>query len=293
MAAAVFGCNGNDIECGPGTQNQSGECIAVPVESVECGDQTMAVDGVCVVADNLCPDGQVYAAGSCRPRGAECGADTRLFNGTCVPAEDLCPTGQVYVSGACRMERGCGPGTMEMDGQCQLIDPFADVTVMEASEPNAPDFEEGAATALAVPSEGQTVVASGALSTRGDSSQTDFDSFVFTGTAGQQVRVEVSAVGAPRVGFMLRGPSDYERLVLPFDTRNAERVFILPVDGTDEVTVAHPAALAQRAQVSAVQIFGEAGLILPGVDPSFTYLLALTQETPQAPMTVMGSIHQS
>ena len=118
-APAVFtGCGGG-AECGEGTTEQDGQCIAEVDDPTTCGGGTTLMDGECVLdeevvctGDSMLEDGECVAdpdeaeacgegteydmgAGECVPTSTiECGDDTVEQDGECVPDTDaLCQAG--------------------------------------------------------------------------------------------------------------------------------------------------------------------------------------------------------
>jgi hypothetical protein len=242
------------VECGEGTQEQDGQCVAVEDSNnaqttLTCGPGTR-LEGERCVPDNprVCAVGTVdNGAGQCVPatEDTRCGVGTTLRAGQCVPIADLCPQGQAWVAGACApLDQLCASGTLWVDGVCRPVDPLDEVAQEEPAEPNDPRYggEAGSLPPLefGVPARVKGVISAPQDADGDGLADPDLDVFGFEGEAGQRVRVEATAVGAPDVAFELALEDDarpFGRLALPYAGRNAHREFVLPRDGRYTIRV--------------------------------------------------------
>lgn len=119
-ASALTGCGGND--CGPGTVERDGECVAAEdVDEVSCGSGTTLENGACVADSVSCGDGTMLTDGQC-VAARVCGIDTTEESGTCVPADTVCAAGTTFntSTGKCEDTTGvtCGAGTLQAGAEC-------------------------------------------------------------------------------------------------------------------------------------------------------------------------------
>jgi hypothetical protein len=291
---AWVGCGDDDkgggggAQCGAGTTEVDGVCVPDAVTPVSCAAGTVRVGNTCVPAENLCDAGQAWVGGACvdlvdcaagtvrGPSGdcvpadnlcdpgfawsdgecvAEgCGAGFANLGGECVPVAELCDEGEVFVAGECRADRACGPGTVEIDGAC--VPPPGPT----------PDVTEGLGdtTPFTLPGIDETIVLGGNVAPPVQG-RPDFDTFTFQGTAGQRLRIESTALGAPLTSFFVEH-GEYFRLAVPVGSRNAARQVVLPYTGEYELTVGYFLYNANTG-----------GFVVPpdGAD-DFDYLVAVT-----------------
>ncbi len=134
----VQACGGEEpavdlIECGEGTVEEDGVCVA---EEVECAaDELQLDDGTCVRVD-YCGEGTTFqeSTGTCVAPPLICGPGTEANE------EDLCEAGP---------QAECGEGTVVADEQCV---PWEDV----CGENTAPDIQQGCLPRPDVCGEGTT-----------------------------------------------------------------------------------------------------------------------------------------
>lgn len=84
--AAFVGCGDNSKECGPGTRDEDGSCVAT------CAQGTVLVGSECVPDGSVvCQQGTKFdpVTGTCVIDPAACADGTTLVNGACVPDDDL------------------------------------------------------------------------------------------------------------------------------------------------------------------------------------------------------------
>ncbi len=148
------GCGG-DVECGPGTTEKDGKCIAKAAAEETCGAGTVLADGKCVLNESGCGTGTTLGAdGTCIASADSCGDGTTLdtATGQCLANSNiLCGAGTVDVDGKCKPAAdACTKGTKLEDGKC-VIAPAAcgDGTALDANtaicEPSAEACGEGLA----------------------------------------------------------------------------------------------------------------------------------------------------
>lgn len=79
------GCGGDELVCGPGTQQMGEECV--PTGSLDCGSGTTERNGECVPNSTLaCGEGTQNVGGECVPIAVTtCGEGTQEVDGQCVP----------------------------------------------------------------------------------------------------------------------------------------------------------------------------------------------------------------
>lgn len=105
-SAPLTGCGGT--ECGSGTVEQDGQCVA---------------DGE-LVTDDVCAEGTVLVDGACVIDDAGCGENTQLNpdTGTCEQVPGFCAEGTTWDSGAeecvANTDIACGEGTQADNGTC-------------------------------------------------------------------------------------------------------------------------------------------------------------------------------
>ncbi len=124
-----------DLECGEGTEDRNGTCVAVVDAIDSCGEGTIFDDttGKCEPTVR-CGDGTVAdpATGECVSI-AECGPGTELdlASGECIPVAS-CGPGTVLdeTSGECLPEAACGVGTVLEDGECVAVGTCAPGSVL-------------------------------------------------------------------------------------------------------------------------------------------------------------------
>ena len=171
--AFVSSC-GKSVECGKGTVEQDGECVAsaptnstqsntpnnesntpnnesnTPNADVSCGPGTeLNEQGLCVVSEpTTCGAGTQLDAnsGECIVTDAVCGAGTAFDAGSdsCLPTADVCDVGTTFneVMGICMADALCGPGDVllvEHEGACvtfaEALWDTADVVETENNDP--------------------------------------------------------------------------------------------------------------------------------------------------------------
>lgn len=120
------------IQCGQGTKNVDGTCIATVTtpevtQQLVCGPGVKELDGVCVpeLTPLVCGKGAIEQGGACVPEHViTCGAGTVESNGECVASVELptmaCGPGTVEQGETCvpSYTSLCGPGTTEGNGMC-------------------------------------------------------------------------------------------------------------------------------------------------------------------------------
>ena len=234
--------NDGGLTCGEGTSpNAAGtECVADGGGSdVTCGDNTTLEDGICVPdVPSLCGEDTVEEDGSCIPAHALCEEGEVWTDGACVDAN--CSDDQVWTDGACAaIGTYCGDGTILMDGTCELVDPFTDVSVPEGEANNNPFTEGGTPVQFELAAENETVLIGGVIdapTVTDDAATPDLDGYVFAGEAGQRIRIETTSIGAPQASALLMYAGEneditYQRFLVPVSSRNAAREVVLPADG--------------------------------------------------------------
>lgn len=109
------------ISCTPGsTVNDQRE--------LRCGDGTVLRNGLCVLSEFDCPDGEVYTpSGRCSLPEVFCGAQTvyDLDSDACISTTRVeCGPGTLEADGLCIVAEGktCGLGTVLAEGRCRLRD---------------------------------------------------------------------------------------------------------------------------------------------------------------------------
>lgn len=266
---AAASCGGDDLECGPGTTENGGECIGT-VGS--CGPGTKEVEGVCVPD---CPQEQYWNGVECTAL-PTCAPGTQVSDGTCVPScangkswngtacvgEPTCGDGTQYDpdAGAClptaascgagtHFENGkcvpdatqCGAGTHEEDGGC-VKDPVPPPDVPESSDP------QGEA-AFDLPASGATTVLGGRVDTPADldgdgMADPDFDTFTFEAKAGTWLRLGALSKGAAHPALAVvseasdsQGYPLFSRYLVDPVHADCEREIYLPRDGKYAVIV--------------------------------------------------------
>lgn len=121
------GCGG-DVECGKGTSEKDGKCVATDASAETCGAGTVLADGKCVLDNSGCGAGTALVDGACVPSADSCGDGTTLdtATGQCVSNSNIeCGAGTVDVDGKCQPAAdNCTAGTKLEGGKC-VIDPTA------------------------------------------------------------------------------------------------------------------------------------------------------------------------
>lgn len=186
---------------------------------VECGDNTMLVNGECV-SSAMCGPGTVSdGMGMCVPDGTVVCSDGTMFDtasGMCVPSSDV-----------------CGEGTVLVDGECRdpsVVMPNAE----EAAEPN----DSTSAGTIMVPAVGAAgYVIHGCVTPRNNNATADLDPWVVTVTAPTVLEISADGVGGLAAGFAVFNVdkdelADYQRFGLNTLTDSAKRQVYLPLAGT-------------------------------------------------------------
>ena len=231
--------------CDTGTIYVAGFCVRDD-EFVACPPGETLVGDACV--STQCGEGLAFVDGACVPfDGVTCGSGTELVDGRCVSSGG-CAIGEVFDGMECVPETACGMGTFEFDGECIPIDPTAQADVRETVEPN--DAEYGEATQVTLPRVGSSLALAGTIEPATDldgdedTLEPDFDAYEFEGQAGQRISWEVTAVGVPSVAAYIEYVNEdasrvvtYERVGIPFGTRNARREMVLPLTGRYRLVV--------------------------------------------------------
>lgn len=279
-----------DDLCDDGQLWNGTECV----DAVECETGTIPdANGNCVPDPDICPDGQGWIGGECQDL-VECAEGTILDeNDNCIPDPDLCPEGQGWVGGECVDLIACGAGTIlnPETNECEEIDLLDDVDLFEGVEPNDLVFDGGVATPFTLPANlNETIILGGTIgpATNLDDDprtlEADYDSWTFSGTAGQRILIEATAIGAPSVGFVVHHRDsgeaiDYQRFALPYASRNGRREVVLPLTGTYEIMV------GERSNL--IELFPVLGEMFGDFDGSadYTYIVAVTPINNPAPTT--------
>lgn len=240
----------SSIVCGEGTTEQNGTCVSTGGGGAECATGTTLVEGRCIVSPAACTGGTSLdaATNTCVLSDEACAAGLALAEGVCVPTAEVCGAGAQFSedTGLCLPEAGCREGDVVLDGLCV---PPAEAL---AADPNAISIDGEDVTIGNLPAVGERAIFTGTLEAYdedGDASF-DFDSFTFTGTAGQWVKISVQSLGAPSPGFIVAGPEDaagnssYERLSSLGIENDPARLLLLPESGEYTVLVLSGYALA-------------------------------------------------
>jgi hypothetical protein len=180
----MISCGGEGTECGPGTVEQNGTCVAV---IDDCAPGTELVDGKC---QSACQSGTYWDGSQCVDVPEyPCGAGI-VFNeetGLCELVDDACGEGTTLVNGQCVADTtGCGPGTHEENGQC-VLDVLPEADVVESDDPENP-------AVFSLPAEGEMIHLGGVVDLPIDSNndgylESDFDMFVFEAKAGDYLKI--------------------------------------------------------------------------------------------------------
>jgi hypothetical protein len=206
--------------CGAGTVLDGGTCVSA------CGPGQYWDGTDCAMGED-CQAGTVRdeSTGACRPEctknerwdGTECvatgcGTGTVLdeASGNCVPDDDLCGPGSELDGGVCTSSRECAPGTVEQDGEC-IPEPDTDTGTDSDPGPSIDVNEsdvDGTAATFDVPDEGESIVLGGNVDEPQDSNvdgytETDWDTFIFTATAGQYLRLSAGSTGSARPAMVI------------------------------------------------------------------------------------------
>lgn len=173
LALASSGCGGG-TECGAGTEEVDGECVATG-EPVECAAGTTLVGNECV------PDGSVIC---------ETGTMFDMDTGTCVP--DI---------------SGCAEGTVLVGGECVPEDETLTGDVQEPAEPNGLNQGDTPGT-FTTPAVGEDVVIEGCITPFEDIDQNseldaDFDAYLFSVTEPTLLDITADGVGGLAGGFQI------------------------------------------------------------------------------------------
>lgn len=128
-ALVAIGCGpGEDpdaLECGEGTEDRNGTCVAIVDAVSSCGDGTIfdETTGKCEPTIRCGAGTEPHESGECVPI-AHCGPGTELDLGTgeCIPVAE-CGPGTVLdeSTGECRSAATCGAGTVLEDGACVAV----------------------------------------------------------------------------------------------------------------------------------------------------------------------------
>jgi len=265
LAGGAVACGGDSVQCGPGTSESGGRCVA-PV--VKCGDGTVLQNGVCVSPcaqgeywNGLacrpipgCAGGTALDGGSCIPSCAEktywdgkacvpiptCEKGTTFDGdaGACVPAAELCAQGTHLDAdaGVCVPDAtDCGPGTHKEDAAC-VPDAVPAPDVSESTDP------QGTAT-FDLPAAGSSLSLGGAINTPTDLNgdgmvDADYDAFAFQAKANTWLRLHATSQGAAHPALVIisdaedsQGAPLYSRYAIEPLALDSTREVYLPRDG--------------------------------------------------------------
>jgi hypothetical protein len=213
-----------------------------------CGAGTVPMGGMCVPAEDACGAGTMYDAATmtCVPTGnIMCAAGTVLMGDECVPdGSVICTSGTMYdpSTGTCIPDiSGCGPGTMEVDGECVPADrPVGDN--IEGAEPNDITIEDVVAPEFMLPAIGASTSFSGCVEPADfdddGALDADFDSWTFTVTRPTMINVRVDGFEGLAAGFVVSSQDEllandtWIRLGIDLTSSHAERRILLPAAGT-------------------------------------------------------------
>ncbi len=239
-----------DLQCGEGTTEQSGKCVAIGTPStVECGEGTVLNPSTnqCVASETETPDE------------ITCGFGTELdeTGKNCIPSEGpppiKCGPGTVLEGRACVAEVSCSEGETAIGGFC--LTPAEEL----ASADDAQNIDEPAEITL--PAESERFIFTGTIDApaevEGDLVQ-NTDSFTFEGQAGQWLEITLQSLGLPAPAFKIEAipgeddePFTYERFS-PLGSASIARHVVLPYTATYKVTI-----LPEQTLTNADGLFGD------------------------------------
>lgn len=292
------------IECGEGTTEEGGECVADPQDSTCQAGTSLADDGSCVVDTSACGSKTQLDPNSntCLATDELCGANTAYDadSDSCVPTDSVCDAGTVYSAdtGLCLPEATCKMGDVILNGNC--VSPVeeavanADFTSTEAADPVANNDDPllgGTTNDLTIPAMG-TFVAAGEIGTPVDLDgdmrpDQDVDSYTFSATAGQTFQISVQPTAGPSLAFAIGETNAIntltpEQAFVRFSTfglnAGSSRSVVIPEDGDYTIFVAPSFYLANGF---------EGG---PSGSDNWTYALRIEEIAPYMPTDVDTSM---
>lgn len=287
-----------EVACGPGTTYHpaTGTCDPDTV----CGGDTVfdEATGLCMPT-TVCGEDTLFnpATGTCEAS-VLCGPDTELVDGSCV-AIDRCGEGTTFnpLQGTCEPNTVCGPGFVVHEDACTTpnaaLAAEADVT---ASEPDDPAFG-GAPGTLVVPALGERVIFAGTIERPVDLDgdeldDQDVDVWTFEGEAAQVLSLVLRENGLPQPAFTLSGPGGYERssaVGAPFE---AQRLLVLPRDGTYTLRVMPSSARFAPEGAAGDESYGYVGTLEQLPWPSEVGVVpATTPEVETVEGTLLDTAH--
>lgn len=244
----MFGCGSR--ECGAGTVEMDGECVAAPV--VMCAEGTMEVDGTCVTEVTECGPGTTLNAdtGECDPDIAECAPGTVAMGSECVPdGSMICVDGTTYDAdtGTCVItDAACGDGAIFLDGECVPADAALTPDV-DSVEVDDPEFD-GTPVSFTVPAEGAEVTLGGCIEPvdldADGSLDPDVDVFEVSVTDATLLRINADGLGGAAAAFAVFPEEDsaledvgWFRVAINLVGDTSARQVYLPAAGTYTVQV--------------------------------------------------------
>lgn len=231
-------------------------------ESILCGPNTSAKNGVCLADPAVCGDGTVFnpVTRQCQPA-LSCAVGTILLGGECIPdGSIICQNGTRYEpdTGVCVADiLGCGAGAVLLGEHCVSEDQARTASHDEAAEPND---ELGLAGTLNAPSVAGITSVHGCISpVDSDGEGTidpDLDSYLLKASGPTLLDISVDGVGGLAGAFVVKSAESgrladegWERIGLNLTGDTSRRQVFLPQAGTYEFQVMDGRQLLQAAPV--------------------------------------------
>ncbi len=276
------------VTCGPGTVKENGSCVPELV----CGPGTTLdqESGECLP---ICEEGEYFDGDICRPvdRCAE-GTYFDDVTQTCRPDGTGCAPGTTFdeTHMVCRPDvTACGEGT-HPDGQGSCVpNRLPEPDVYESGDLESPAHFD-------LPAEGEEVSLGGVIDLPSDLDgdgypDQEWDLFVFSGQAGDHLRLRALSEGACMPGFILVSEAQdddgyallYRASVNPHSVEN-ERDVYLPVDGDYFLWVSDIGPVLGA-------VFGAGTLPVGGEDYGYFISVERLAEPEIQPVSTLPNIH--
>lgn len=213
VCVVLAGCGDNSKECGPGTRDDDGRCVAT------CAQGTVLVGDECVPDGTVvCQQGTKFdpATGTCVIDPAACADGTTLVNGSCIPDDDL-------LSGAADLH--------------------------EMPEPNGPG-DANVAGSFAAPALGASTTFYGCIKATVDADadgnlDADYDAWIVDANAPMVLEVTTDGIHGLSAGFVAVNADaanaavlgNYQRLGVNLTSDTAKREIYLPAAGRYAILV--------------------------------------------------------
>ena len=267
-------CEDPDAFCGPDATYDVESQRCVPVEELQCGQGTVAQDGVCVMdGAHQCGVGTLLSQGVCVLKEDVCGEDTSPVGDEavtgCELADDACQGGaQLDIdTGRCVVVDSvvCGEGTTEWEGACLPYRTVADELAKEATLSHGDDVPIVAST-------DGPVIFTGTM----DEELTHHFNFIATGD--DWVEVTLYSRGLPSPAFSIADGQGWRRATVAGLHSTPSRLFGIPESGSYDFYVTTTLSQSDNSTDFGDETWEYVGVVEVVSPPSATSWDALFEE---------------